>query len=149
MGRNLRGTFWRSQRNNIKFTLLWPQFYVVCSVVLCFVFVSYIYHISYHHSNYFYYLFMITLADLFQLYCISIFYTLLFLFYYISILYTLANLKNHKKTSIIYNQTKILKHITSKKLLDWSLRWVFERDYSWKVWERNFDVNNLHFMNHL
>ena len=66
---------------------------------------------------------MITRADLFQLYYISIFYTLLFLFYYISILYTFASLKNDKKTSIINNQTKILKHINFlKKLLDWSLR---------------------------
>ena len=66
----------------------------------------------------------------------------------LSIFYTFANLKNHKKTSIINNQTKILKHINLlKKLLDWSLRWIFERDYSWKVWERNFDMNNFHFMN--
>ena len=33
-------------------------------------------------------------------------------------------MKSHKKTSIINNQTKILKRINlGKKLLDWSLRW--------------------------
>ena len=125
MGRNLRGTFWRSPLNNIKFTLLWPQIYVVCSVVQCFCF-RFI-HITYFIPPLKLYIFMITLADLFQLYYISIFYTLLFLFYYISILYTFANLKNHKKTSIINNQTKILKHITSKNIIGL----VFEMSF-WK-----------------
>ena len=135
MGRNLRGTFWRSPLNNIKFIILWPQIYVVCSVVQCFCF-RFI-HITYFIPSLKLYIFMITLADLFQLY--------LFLFYYISIFYTFANLKNHKKTSIINNQTKILKHITSEKILDWSLRWFFERDCSCESIRKGLWYESLSF----
>ena len=119
------------------------------SVVLysVFVFVSYTYHISFHHPNY---IFLWSLLLIYFNCTILVSFIPYILFYYISTFYIFENLNNHKKTSIINNQTKILKNITSKKiLLDWSLRWVFERDCSWKVWERNFDVNNFHFMNHM